>query len=201
MSRRSKIARLPRNTRDELNQRLDDGEAGVALIDWLNSLPEVKQVLDAHFSGHPITDGNLSDWKKGGFREWQIDQKALSFVEQHADEPATAQLAKPLGATVLAHYAAALAETDAIADEDPRDRVRRLGKSIRDIVRVCRCQQDRDRVEIQRERLALGNKWLELEQSKIKIQNSKIRTPSAPDLDSMTPQERSDHIKKIIYGD
>jgi hypothetical protein len=76
MARKGKIARLPRSIRDELNRRLDDGAQGVQLLDWLNSLPEVQRVLIDSFEGHPITDGNLSDWKQGGFLEWQRLQEA-----------------------------------------------------------------------------------------------------------------------------
>ncbi len=37
-----KIARLPRNVRDELNHSIDNGETGVRLVEWLNGLPEVQ---------------------------------------------------------------------------------------------------------------------------------------------------------------
>ena len=41
MTRNGKIARLPRALRDELNRRLDDGEPGNRLVEWLNAQPEV----------------------------------------------------------------------------------------------------------------------------------------------------------------
>lgn len=44
MTRNGKIARLPREIREELNRRLDDGEQGVRLVEWLNGLPEVKRI-------------------------------------------------------------------------------------------------------------------------------------------------------------
>ncbi len=47
--RTGKIARLPREIRDQLNQRLLDGQPGRRLVTWLNSLPEVKQVLATDF--------------------------------------------------------------------------------------------------------------------------------------------------------
>lgn len=49
MTRNGKIARLPRQIRDELNQRIEDGEPGVRLIEWLNGLPEVTQVMNLAF--------------------------------------------------------------------------------------------------------------------------------------------------------
>ncbi len=36
MARTGKIARLPRALREELNRHLDEGEAGVDLVAWLN---------------------------------------------------------------------------------------------------------------------------------------------------------------------
>jgi hypothetical protein len=38
MTRTGKIARLPRELRDELNRRLREGEPGIRLVEWLNSL-------------------------------------------------------------------------------------------------------------------------------------------------------------------
>lgn len=40
-----KIARLPRDVRDQLNRRLENGEGGASLVAWLNSLPGVKKAL------------------------------------------------------------------------------------------------------------------------------------------------------------
>ena len=45
MTRNGKIARLPAALREELNQRLLDGEQGQPLVEWLNSLPKVQAVL------------------------------------------------------------------------------------------------------------------------------------------------------------
>ncbi len=59
MTRTGKIARLPREIRDQLNQRLLDGQSGQKLLVWLNRLPEVKQVLAAEFDGTPINAPNL----------------------------------------------------------------------------------------------------------------------------------------------
>ncbi len=61
--RNGKIARLPLAVREELNLRLRDGEEGVDLVVWLNSLPEVRQVLAAKFKGQPIAENNLANWK------------------------------------------------------------------------------------------------------------------------------------------
>jgi hypothetical protein len=74
MTRRGKIARLPLNIRETLNSRLENGDPGHILVLWLNSLPEVRSILAAYFKAHPITQQNLSEWKRGGFIDWQRKQ-------------------------------------------------------------------------------------------------------------------------------
>jgi hypothetical protein len=86
MTRTGKIARLPLDIRNELNARLANGEQGKRLVAWLNSHPEVNEVLDLDFDGRPITEQNLSEWKKGGHRDWQRHQKNLDWARVAADE-------------------------------------------------------------------------------------------------------------------
>jgi hypothetical protein len=45
--------RLPRNIRDELNQRLENGEPAGAILPWLNALPEVKGHVGRPVRGQP----------------------------------------------------------------------------------------------------------------------------------------------------
>ena len=80
MTRKGKIARLPRAVRDELNRRLDDGEQGIRLVEWLNGLAEVQAVLKADFDGRPINEQNLSDWKDGGLKDWRRSQQAFELA-------------------------------------------------------------------------------------------------------------------------
>ena len=44
-----KIGRLPEKNRNELNQRLADGESAAPIFQWLNALPEVQAVLAGQF--------------------------------------------------------------------------------------------------------------------------------------------------------
>lgn len=86
MARHGKIARLPRAVRDELNRRLENGEAGTQLVEWLNALPEVQAVLAAQFGGREITEQNLSVWKQGGFADWERHEEAREWVSRLAEE-------------------------------------------------------------------------------------------------------------------
>ena len=52
----SKIANLPALIQDELNHRIADGESGIELVEWLNSKPEVTEVVNTLFDGAPISE-------------------------------------------------------------------------------------------------------------------------------------------------
>ncbi|HEX4350586.1 MAG TPA: hypothetical protein VH251_09365, partial [Verrucomicrobiae bacterium] len=80
MTRNGKIARLPKAIQEQLNQRLANNELGEPLLAWLNGLPEVQQMLATQFEGVAISKQNLSQWRKGGFCEWQTRQEALEMV-------------------------------------------------------------------------------------------------------------------------
>src|SRR6266446_1955006 len=111
-TRKGKIARLPDQIREQVNLRLHDNEPGETILQWLNSKPEVQAILKAQFGGCPINKQNLSDWRQGGFRDWQTRQDALQFVEELDDEQAlgpdslTAPLGPRLAHWVGLHYAA-----------------------------------------------------------------------------------------------
>jgi hypothetical protein len=65
-----KIANLPAQIRDELNCRIADGDEGIELVEWLNSKPEVAEVVNKLFDGTPISEQNLSQWRKRGYQKW-----------------------------------------------------------------------------------------------------------------------------------
>src|ERR1044071_745997 len=49
-------------------------------------LPEVKQSLDDHFAGRPVSKQNLSEWRSGGFSEWLDRQDAGDFLTNLDDQ-------------------------------------------------------------------------------------------------------------------
>jgi hypothetical protein len=68
--RHGKVARLPAQIRLQLNRRLREKEPALSLLPWLNSLPEVQAILSEKFGSRPINKQNLSQWRRGGFRDW-----------------------------------------------------------------------------------------------------------------------------------
>ena len=62
-ARKGKIARLPFVTRERINEMLLDNVQGQKILNWLNADQKLKGAA-------AITDGNLSEWRKGGFQDW-----------------------------------------------------------------------------------------------------------------------------------
>ncbi len=74
-TRTSKIARLPKSIRDQLNHKIDDGTVGLDLVKWLNSLPEVQKIMAELFGGRAITPQNVSEWRRTGYADWQFSRE------------------------------------------------------------------------------------------------------------------------------
>jgi hypothetical protein len=143
MTRKGKIARLPRSIRELLNQRLDEGEPATRLVEWLNELGEVKDVLEVEFDGRPINDQNLTDWKQGGFIDWQQRQESREWARAMIDgAEEVADLAEEAGAMPFSNSLAAAAAltlgklmhglaSDALSDSDKRDDLLRVLSELR----------------------------------------------------------------------
>jgi len=86
MSRHGKIARLPGPIREQVNVRLQNGENGQDIIAWLNSNDEATAVLAQHFGGQEINDTNLSQWRQGGYRDWEVMQASLDEANRIVSE-------------------------------------------------------------------------------------------------------------------
>src|ERR1017187_4094561 len=86
LTHNGKIGRLPKAVQEQLNHRLENGEKGRGLAAWLNALPEVQAVLAAEFDGKAIREQNLSEWRKGGYKNWLWRQEALEMARDMAAE-------------------------------------------------------------------------------------------------------------------
>jgi hypothetical protein len=177
MTRKSKIARLPREIRDQLNRRLDEGEVQANLVEWLNSLQEVHAVLHAEFGDRPLTEQNLSEWKQGGFRDWLFQQEAIELVRQmdaEADELNQAskiRLTDLLARQMAARYVIAARSlrqhrlSEPNGPEDPAEVERghkRLRELCGDIVALRRGDHMAEGLDLERERLGLLERDLDL---------------------------------------
>jgi len=107
MTRTGKIARLPLAIREELNRRLQDGQPGTQLVEWLNALPKVRAILKADFEGQPIAENNLSLWKTGGYLTWEQEQATHAELDSFMDKAGGLQkAAKNVLMDRMAHFLA-----------------------------------------------------------------------------------------------
>jgi len=158
-----KIARLPADIRQELNQRLLNGKTGPEILPWLNALPAVKEVLTAHFDAVPIGPRNLSLWRKNSYPLWLAEQKKLSDM-QNLGQYATG-MAEAAGGSI-SRGAAAVASGRILqfldknpgADTDPEDLVK-FGTVA---ARLLRGEQNSVRLKIAHERLRQRDQQLRL---------------------------------------
>ena len=146
--RNGKIAKLSHPVREELNLRMENGENGAKLLEWLNALPEVQEALKASFAGVAISKQNLSEWRRGGFREWQIQQDLISHACQLSEcgremgevvDPPL--LAGDLVAVLAARYAALLNTWDGEAEPKFEEKLRLLRGLAHDIALIQRTIQ------------------------------------------------------------
>jgi len=187
MTRNGKIARLPRDLREQLNHRLADGELGTTLVQWLNTLPEVKKVLAEHFGGRPINEINLTDWKQGGFAEWLCHEDARNWVAQFVEESDVLQ--GDSGAVSLADRAA-IPVTIALhrllerglASDNPAQQTRTIVAAAQQLTQLRRANRELDRIRLEEQHLALKQQeaaWL-----------AKLRAANRPDLcDNDLPED------------
>jgi hypothetical protein len=159
MARTGKIARLPQEIRRQLNRRLDDGESGKGLVEWLNSRPELQAVMAAEFEGRPITEQNLSEWKQRGYREWVVQQETLEQVKRmasDADELSQAtgeRLTDKLAVCLAGRYAMAVAEWDGNPESGIGRKLRVLRALALDVVELRRGDHSAARLKIEQTRL------------------------------------------------
>jgi len=154
-----KISRLPREIREQVNEKLDGGEPGKRLVAWLNDLPEVRALLAAEFGGAVINEQNLTNWKQGGFREWRREREVEAFTQQPAGQTAPVTT-EQLTTIVAVRYLAAVREWQ----ESPMPagrRWRQMRVILRDVLKLQRGGIAEKRLELDRERLEFAQERFE----------------------------------------
>jgi hypothetical protein len=158
VTRNGKIARLPLWIRAELNQRLQDGELGSQLVQWLNGHASVQEVLKEQFGGRPVSEQNLSEWKSGGYQDWLRQEETRLLVSRlteqsdELDEAADGQEISDRFAGLLAVELTRLAATLLEKETDPEKRWKRLCEVHRELSQLRRDDHRAVRTLIKRER-------------------------------------------------
>jgi hypothetical protein len=205
MTRTGKIARLPREIRDQLNRRLEQGEPGVRLVPWLNGLPDVQRVLASDFAGRPISEQNLSEWKAGGYRDWLARQETLAQARDlAADASELAQategrLTDHLATVLAARYAAALVGWNGELTGEFRGKLRALHGLCQDIVELRRGDHSGARLNLERDRLERERE--KTEEEVVEHFKRWAKNPEVRDLigqDRVSPEERERRLREIF---
>jgi hypothetical protein len=204
MTRNGKIARLPKVVREALNRRMENNEQGKPLLEWLNGLPEVREILMSQFGGMSISKQNFSEWRQGGHHEWLVQQEALKMVggmaadadelKQLAAEPLTDKLAPWLVARYFMAVKKSLAAGDGTGD------LKLLHEFCADMVALRRGDHGAARLKMEQERMALepdGTEGEMLEQFQRWAKNAEVQEWI---LDNTSTSEEKRMRLRQIFG-
>jgi hypothetical protein len=205
MARNGKIARLPREIRDALHRRLQNGEQRASLLAWLNGLPQVRQTLVEGFGGVAVSKQNLSEWRAGGFAEWQARQDTLDDARElaaDANEISAAtdgRLTDHLATVLAVRYASALASWNGEVTEPFRKKLRALRGLCQDIVELRRGDHSGARLKMEQERLERERE--KTEEEVIAHFQRWAKNPAVRDVvcqNWISPEERRARIREIF---
>jgi hypothetical protein len=175
-TRNGKIARLSREVRDELNRRLERSQPGPNLLDWLNGLPEVRELLQEQFEGEPISKQNLSQWRQGGFQEWLARQElwqaavdANDFATDWGDNDGGPTLPDQVATVLAARFAALVLHWNGQCTPEFEARSRALSRLSRSVVALQRETRHVFRERLEAERLRQEQEQRETEELKDRL--------------------------------
>ncbi len=200
-TRNGKIAKLPKAIREELNHRLEDGEPAATLVKWLNQLPEVQAVRRATGT-RPIREQDISEWRKGGYRDWLAKQEALELAAQLGEDAAELNVEgrPPLTDTLALWLAARYAVTTRqVAAAEGAEGWRLLRELCADIVELRRGDHSAAKLRLEQDRLKQAREQTEEEVIEFFLQwahNPKVRAAICGDCTS--PEERQRKIRAVF---
>lgn len=72
-ARTGKVARIPAELRQKINEKLYEGSSGPQIIAWLDK------------AGQSITEQNLSEWRHGGYQDWLQSEEQMDTIRERAE--------------------------------------------------------------------------------------------------------------------
>ncbi|HCN27990.1 MAG TPA: hypothetical protein DIT64_04240 [Verrucomicrobiales bacterium] len=210
-TRTGKIARLPKAVREQLNQRLADGEPCGPLLAWLHSLPEVLEVLVRDFAARPILKQNLSEWRQGGFLEWEARQERLARLRLLADEADELEEASPRLpdrlAALLAGRFASVITTMQVKDWSKPRQLARLMELNEAVATLRRFDQGAARLKLEGKQLEIKKAELQVaREAQTKRTQAQWREGAREQMqrlfhESKTPGELTKAVNHLIFGE
>lgn len=204
LTHNGKIGRLPKAVQEQLNRRLENGEKGRGLAAWLNALPEVQAVLAAEFEGKTIREQNLSEWRKGGYKNWLWRQEAVAMARDMAAETGELQpagappLTDQMAGWLTVRYLLAVRKlVEKSKDGEPDLKV--LREFCHDVVAVRRGDHSAARLKMEQERLE--RKREKTGDEVVAHFQRWLKNPAVRDLgcrDYVSPEERERRLREIF---
>lgn len=208
-SPQSKISRLPREIRDELNLRILNGEPGSVILPWLNALPEMQEVI-AKFFPHdgPVTDNNLSTWRNGQYAKWEERRERLQATKENAkfaaDLAGAGKNAASKGAAeILAGSILQLLEATE-GKLDPKE----FKSLVASVVMLRGAEIEQQRAELEKEKLKRKDAEIQIARQRLRRDDMHrlitwSATPAARAVlgSSATTDEKTEQLGKLIFGE
>lgn len=170
---------------------------------WLNSLPEVRLVVQREFAGKPVREQNLSEWKQGGYRDWLAQQEAREIAVRLGDDATAWQaegrpaITDTLALWLAGRYAVA---TRRVAEATGEEGWQRLRDLCGDIVELRMGDHSAERLRIERERLELERDQSE-ERMREKLE-AMLQDPATKDrgfgASTLTMEEKQQRLREIF---
>lgn len=209
--RNGKLESLPRKLRQEVCERIYDGESHKNLMAWLNDLPVVKEILASSFEGVPISGYNFSRWVRHYYTEWLRDKESLETAKEQAEF--ARELVKTSGRSLAAASAA-------IISRRVLDHLRRLANSktplsVKEmramadtVVRLCSVDQTQEKLLLERDkskgrRLEAENEKQRLMRDQAEIVKQYIEDQRAKDIvgGPGKASEKINALGKLMFGE
>ena len=188
---------MPEHIREQINHSLQDGQNGREIIAWLNSNDEVKSVLAREFDGHEMNHTNLSQWRQGGFRDWEAQQAALTEARRVMSEGTELAetgdhvLADRLAVWLVGRYIVATRKL--LENDDDASGWKLLREVCHDLVALRRGDHGAEWLRIEQERLKLLRQKNARERMKVKLESE---PPPLPPMDN----EERERCYRQIFG-
>lgn len=201
---RSKIGRLPFALRNELNERIRDGEVGTKLVAWLNSTKEFKAVQKAE-KCEPINAQNLTEWRGAGYKAWLADQDKSAWLRGATDlalmiAQQTGGSAADIGTQIAAGQMVNLLES---ADEETLPELAKALAKIRsEETKAKKVGLDAEKNTLDRERLNLDTAKYQRETCKLFIEWRKNKQAlEIADDRALDSDAKTEALGKLMFGD
>lgn len=201
---RSKIGRLPFAVRNELNERIRDGEGGPAILAWLNAGKATRRVLRELKAGE-INAQNLTDWRSGGYADWLADQERADRIRRLAEISSTIASAAGGNAAGVGCNIAAAKIMDILEESDP-EKVADLAKAL---VQLHSSENADKKVALAEEKNALAKEQLSLSRAKFERDTARLFVKWAQNRDAVAlatdrglgADEKTERLGRLMFGD